>query len=211
MGFYERVICNSAMDSVLDVPAIHAERALTLGPAQGRILEVGIGTGLNLQDYPARVETITAVSRDPELDERARARATARQLDVRFVMGDATKLPFADDQFDTVVCTFLLCSVNDAVATVRQFRRVLAPGGRLVFLEHVRSPHSGTRLVQRLLNPLSLVVSCGCSLIRDSATTITGNGFTLLDFIELDLPAMPLPYRRVVRGIAAARPDGPAS
>ena len=121
---------------------------------------------------------------------------------MQLVSGDATRMPFADTSFDTVVCTFLLCSVNDAAAAVREFRRVLRPDGQLLFLEHVAQRTRAKRVVQNVLNPLSLVCSCGCSLIRDSASTITNNGFQIEQIVDHELTAMPWSHRRVIRGVA---------
>src|SRR5262249_12494188 len=200
---YERVVFRRAMDRVLGRPGVRAERTAALAPARGRILEVGIGTGLNLDAYPDGVAGVTALAIDSELDPRAVARAARRRINVQLVTGDATRMPFEDGSFDTAVCTFLLCSVNDGAATVRELHRVLRRGGRLLFLEHVAQRTRGKRFLQYVLEPLSRVVSCGCSLVRDSVSTICDNGFQVDQLVDQDLPAMMWPHRRVVRGVAS--------
>jgi ubiquinone/menaquinone biosynthesis C-methylase UbiE len=191
MGFYERAIFNPAMEFALDRPPINAERARVLAAARGRILEVGVGTGLNFERYPGSVTAITAANLEPALDRRAARRASARGLDIERVQGDAAALPFDSGRFDTVVCTFLLCSVAEPERSLAEFRRVLAPGGRLLFLEHVKSDRPGIGRVQRVLDPVQRTVACGCSLLRDTERAITGAGFT---FRELRREASVLPW-----------------
>jgi SAM-dependent methyltransferase len=204
MGWYERVVFRRGMEWVLDRPPIHAERASVLAVVRGSVLEVGIGTGLNIPNYPAHVERITAVSLDSELDPRAAERMRARRLHIDLVTGDAHELPIADHVFDSVVCTFLLCSVRDPAKVVREFRRVLRPGGRLALLEHVLMPGQAARVVQQVMNPMSLLVSCGCSLVRDTASTIAAEGFMTSEIEALALDAMLWPHRWILRGMATA-------
>jgi len=203
MGWYERVVFRGAMERVLGRAPVCAERRETLARARGAILEAGIATGLNLEAYPTGVDSLIALGYERRLDPRAAARAEKRAIAVRLVSGDATCMPFHDGSFDTVVCTFLLCSVGDGAAAVREFRRVLRSDGHLLFLEHVAHRTGGKRLVQHILNPLSLLLSCGCSLVRDSAATIADNGFRFDELVDHDLGAMLWPHRRVIRGAAS--------
>ena len=202
MGWYERVVFRRAMDAVLGQPEVHAERVEALAHARGAILEVGIGTGLNLPAYPDRVTAIKALTLEAALDPRAAARAAERGIAVSLVSGDAERMPFDDETFDTVACTFLLCSVGDPSAVVREVRRILRPEGRLLFMEHVAYVAPGKRAIQRVLDPVSRVVSCGCSLVRESASTIADAGLQIEELVDLHLPAMTWPHRRVIRGVA---------
>jgi ubiquinone/menaquinone biosynthesis C-methylase UbiE len=113
-------------------------REWVIGRARGRTLEVAIGTGLNIPLYAPDVDLV-AVDLTPEMMAHARGRATALGRDVTFLEADAQALPFGDDTFDTVVATYAMCSVPDLPLTIREMRRVLKPGGRLVLLDHVRS------------------------------------------------------------------------
>jgi ubiquinone/menaquinone biosynthesis C-methylase UbiE len=202
VGFYERVIFNRLMENAMDVPAVHAERTHALASASGDIVEVGIGTGLNVPHYPQSVRSLIAVGRDPSLDERAQKRASTRGLSVRYQRGDAEQLPLPDASCDNVVITFVLCSVADAQAALGEARRVLRPGGKMIFLEHVVAPTRGRRWLQRALDPVSRVVNCGCSIARDTVPMIRAAGFQLELLDEHDQPAMPPLYRRLARGIA---------
>jgi ubiquinone/menaquinone biosynthesis C-methylase UbiE len=120
--------------------------------ARGQVLELAVGTARNLPYYPADV-TLTAVELSPEMLAigRRRAEQLGRPVDLR--VGDAQALEFADESFDTVVCTLGLCTIPDPRRAVAEARRVLRPGGRLLLLEHVRSPVRPVRLIQRLLDP----------------------------------------------------------
>lgn len=152
-----------------------AERLLFTGGRQwvcrqaaGRVLEVGIGTGRNLAHYPPQVH-LTGIDLSPAMLDRARARASSlgRSIDLR--VADAQRLPFADASFDTVTATLTLCSVPDDAAAVAEMARVLRPGGRLLLLEHVASPHPIVRAVQRLLDPLFALLAADHLLRRPEA------------------------------------------
>jgi ubiquinone/menaquinone biosynthesis C-methylase UbiE len=123
--------------------------------ARGDVLELAIGTGRNLAHYPADVR-ITGIELSPAMLEIARARARDVGRDVDLRVGDAQALPFADQSFDTVTSTLSLCTIPDDRAAVAEARRVLRRGGRLVALEHVRSPRRTIRAAQHLLDPLAV-------------------------------------------------------
>src|ERR687888_1878793 len=128
-------------------------REWVCGQPQGGVLEIGVGTGRNLPHYRDGVR-LTGVELSPAMLEIARARARELGRDVDLRVGDAQALEFPDESFDTVVCTLALCTIPDDRRAVAEARRVLRPGGRLLLLEHVRSPIAAVRTLQRLLEPL---------------------------------------------------------
>jgi ubiquinone/menaquinone biosynthesis C-methylase UbiE len=130
-------------------------RQWAAGLACDRTLEVAVGTGRNLPYYDRHVQ-VTAVDVSERMLELAAQRAHRLRREVELLVADAQALPFDDDAFDTVVATLALCSIPDDAAGVREMTRVLRPGGRLVLLDHVRSPLRPVRLVQRALEPLFL-------------------------------------------------------
>ena len=140
MGAFERLLFGNA-------------RAWVCSHADGAILEIALGTGLNLPHYPRRANLV-GVDLSPAMIEQARGRAAELGIEADLRVGDATALEFDDGSFDTVVSTFSLCTIPDPRAAVAEVRRVLRPGGRFVFAEHVRSPAPAVRFGQRLLNPL---------------------------------------------------------
>jgi ubiquinone/menaquinone biosynthesis C-methylase UbiE len=122
--------------------------------AVGNVLEVAVGTGLNLDSYPADV-TITGIDLSPAMLEHARLRAEASGRRVTLQVGDAQRLEFPDASFDTVVCTFSLCAIPDERRAVAEMWRVLRPGGQLLLADHVVSTSAPVRLLQRVLEILS--------------------------------------------------------
>ena len=198
-----QTIFNRCMDWALDRRSIHRERVRALAPALGSILRRRDRHRAELGAYPDHVRAITSITLEERLDERARRRADARGILVTHVSGDAEGLPFRDASFDTVVSTFLLCSVDDPPVAVREFARVVRPGGNLLFLEHVISDHTFTRGLQRLAEVLHDKLSCGCSLTRDTQSMIAENGFAVQELIRHDLRGMLWIARPVIRGRAS--------
>ena len=206
MDFYERRLFNPLMDRVLGRPAVATERARLLAAARGVILEIGPGTGLNLDSYPPEVTRITAAVPGGVIDPRARRRAEARGLALEVLDAGAEALPLGDGTVDPAVSTFVLCTVADQAAAIAELRRVLRPGGRLLLLEHVARRGAG-RLAQRALDPVNRVVACGCRLTRDTGAALAVH-FDVSRLEEVELAALPWPARRVLRGAAAPRGSG---
>jgi ubiquinone/menaquinone biosynthesis C-methylase UbiE len=145
--------------------------------AEGDVLEIAAGTALNLGHYPAGAR-LTGVELSPEMAAlgRQRAEASGRGIDLR--VGDAEALDFPDDSFDTVVCTFGLCTIPDDRAAVREAKRVLRPGGHMILAEHVRSPNLLVRTIQRLLEPLAHRLG-GDHLLREPLEPLRDEGFEI--------------------------------
>lgn len=143
--------------------------------ARGDVLEIGVGTALNLPHYPEGVR-LTGIDLSLEMVEIAgvRSRALGRHIDLR--VGDAEALPFPDDSFDTLVCTISLCTIPDDRQAIREVRRVLRSAGLLVLLEHVRSPSRLVRAGQRLLEPLTLRFHAD-HLLREPLDHLRAEGF----------------------------------
>jgi ubiquinone/menaquinone biosynthesis C-methylase UbiE len=144
------------------------------------VLEIAVGTGRNFPYYPAGIR-LTGIEISEEMLALARARAAelGREIDLR--LGDAQSLDFPDASFDTVVCTFSLCSIPDDAKAVAEARRVLRPGGRLLLIEHVRSPSRPVRAVQRLLDPLTVRFE-GDHLLREPLGHLRSEAFEIERF-----------------------------
>jgi ubiquinone/menaquinone biosynthesis C-methylase UbiE len=145
--------------------------------AEGDVLEVAFGTGRNLPYYPAGVR-VTGIELSPEMLEIGRRRAVDLGRDVDLRIGDAQSLAFDDQSFDTVIITFGLCTIPDDRAAAAEAHRVLRPGGRLVLLEHVRSPSLAIRALQRALDPLSVRFAAD-HLVRDPLDYLGDVGFEI--------------------------------
>jgi ubiquinone/menaquinone biosynthesis C-methylase UbiE len=143
--------------------------------AEGEVLELAAGTARNLPFYPADV-TVTGVELSTEMAELGRRRAAelGREIDMR--VGDVESLPFPDESFDTVVCTYGLCTIPDDAAAVREAKRALRPGGRILLAEHVRSPNAVVRTIQRVLEPLAHRFG-GDHLLREPLDHLAAEGF----------------------------------
>lgn len=155
-----------------------AWRADLLRDLSGRVLELGAGTGANLPFYPAAVERLVLAEPDRHMRARLQARAARERPGAEVVDAAAEALPFEDASFDAVVSTLVLCSVEDLERALAEVRRVLRPGGTLVFLEHVAADQRPDRLKwQRRLEPLWRRVAGNCHLTRRTAEAIAAAGF----------------------------------
>lgn len=210
MGFYQARVFYPLMDRSLDSPAMRDERRSLLSPARGRILELGVGTGLNLPHYGPEAQHVTALGLESTFDRRAAARAEACRATVDYTCGDACRLSFGEQSFDTVVATLVLCSVPEPEQAIAEAFRVLVPGGELLLFEHVVRPRPFGRALQRALDPLNRLVGCGCSLLRDHRATLSGVGFVTHGLEERSTLALPWLHAWVLTGRAVrVRPDAP--
>jgi ubiquinone/menaquinone biosynthesis C-methylase UbiE len=141
-----------------------SHRRALLASARGRVLELGAGSGLNLAHYPAEVSELVLTEPEPAMRARLERRVARSERDATVVEAAAEALPFSDGTFDVVVSTMVLCTVHDPIAAVQEVRRVLAPGGRLLFIEHVRSPTPRlARWQRRLARPWrAFALGCRC-------------------------------------------------
>ncbi|WP_182880300.1 class I SAM-dependent methyltransferase [Microbispora sp. H10949] len=165
---------------VLDRRGLAGQREALLAGLSGRVIEVGAGNGLNFCHYPPSVTGVLAVEPEPVLRAAARRAARAAPARIEVAGGLAERLPAADGEFDAAVVTFVLCSLPDPGAGLREIRRVLAPGGRLRFLEHVRAGSPGWARAQDLMDATVWPrLTGGCHTGRDSVAAIEAAGFTV--------------------------------
>jgi ubiquinone/menaquinone biosynthesis C-methylase UbiE len=191
------------MTAASERAGLAARRHRLLADARGRVLEVGAGTGLNLEHYPDAIEEIVLVEPEPAMARRLEQRVRALARPARIVRADAEALPFRDGEFDTMVCTLVLCSVGDPSRALSEFRRVLRPKGVLLFLEHVRSDDPGTARLQSRINPIWRFVNNGCNCDRPTLSLI-GDAFSVEEVERGELPKAPRFVRPLVGGRALA-------
>lgn len=183
---------------------LRESRRLALAPASGRTIEIGAGTGANLDLYPDAVSELVLSEPDPNMMRFLRPKAAAAGREVEIVEAPAESLPYPDDSFDTVAFTLVLCTVPDPAAALLEAARVLRPGGRLVFIEHVRSSEAGLARWQDRLEQPWRFVGDGCHCNRDTIATIEASPLTLEGFEDEELPKLPPIVRPLVRGSAVA-------
>jgi len=154
-------------------------RERVIGAASGRILEIGVGTGLNLSLYAPGVDGVVGLDPSARLLATARERSRQAAVPVDFIKGSAELLPFDSGEIDTVVTTWTMCSIPDVSRALREMRRVLRPGGRLLFVEHGRAPDRGVCWWQDRLTPGWRRMSGGCHLNRPIRDLVADAGFRI--------------------------------
>lgn len=187
---YDRVApIYDAVESLMELRSARWRRQLWAGVGPGDVLEIGVGTGKNIRHYPPGARVIGFDISGRMLD-RARRRARKLGVSAQLLVADAQSLPFADASFDTVVSTYVFCSVPDPIRALREAHRVLRPGGRLLMVEHVSSRRRILGWVLRRLDPL-VARLWGAHLDRDTVASVAAAGFTdvtarnlMLDFVK---------------------------
>lgn len=179
-ALYERWMGAPLVNCLCGMGFISRYRALVVPQAEGNVLELGIGSGLNLPHYdPSKVSKLTGVDPSLRMRELGAARLAAAQFPVDLIglAGEDLDLPAAC--MDTVVVTFSLCTIPDPGRALQAARRVLKPGGKLLFLEHGRSPDAGVATWQDRLNAAWKILACGCNLNRNVTNMVESGGFRL--------------------------------
>ncbi|MFP6600655.1 MAG: class I SAM-dependent methyltransferase [Deltaproteobacteria bacterium] len=172
--FPEHPWCAATLD--LMMRPLARVRPKVVGQARGRVLEIGVGTGMNLASYSG-IESLVGVEPDPHMLRRARERTEGLPFSVTLEQASAEQLPFADTSFDSVVMTWVLCTIPQPERALAEAFRVLCPGGRLLFAEHTRAKGNAAASLQDRLTPLWKRLGGGCHLNRDSVAMIPAAGF----------------------------------
>ena len=206
MGCYERRILPRLIDLGMRQKQLAALRERVVGEAQGQVLEVGIGSGRNLPFYRRDVDRVLGVDPSEGLLAMARSHTAWTHFPVQLRQAAAEDLPLDDRAVDTVVMTWTLCSVADPLRALSEIRRVLRPGGSLLFIEHGRAPEPRLERWQDRLTPLWRRVAGGCHLNRPIDRLIEQSGLRLTDLDTGYLIAGPRPWTFHYRGRAARGP-----
>jgi ubiquinone/menaquinone biosynthesis C-methylase UbiE len=179
VSLYRHHVFPWVLDRVMDRGVFRRVRREALAHVGGRVLEIGLGTGLNLAFYPEAVRRIVGVDSNPGVARLAGRRAADHGIEIEHHQLSAEQLPFDAASFDTVVSTFTLCSIPKVQKALAEVRRVLRPRGEFVFLEHGLSPEPAVARWQRRLNPAWKVVGDGCHLDRDTTAEVRCSGLEL--------------------------------
>jgi ubiquinone/menaquinone biosynthesis C-methylase UbiE len=191
VGLYERYVLPPVLDWTMRQRPIMRQRGKIVPAARGRVLEVGIGTGLNLSFYDhEKVEKVWGLDPSGDLRDRAARRAADAGLDVEFMGLSGEEIPVDDASFDTVVITYTLCTIPDAPRALGEMRRVLKPEGRLLFCEHGEAPDPDVARWQRRLNPAWRKISGGCNLDRKVPALVEDAGFAIEGLETMYLPGI---------------------
>ncbi|MEE2729339.1 MAG: class I SAM-dependent methyltransferase [Pseudomonadota bacterium] len=202
MSFYEDRIFPFVMEYATRV--FRREIAQLIGTAQGRVLEIGAGTGANLGYYTAGVTEVVGIEPVAAMLQKAQTvvDSAAHDFPVRLQVGDARELPFEDDSFDSVVACLVFCTIPDPELAAAEMRRVLKPGGKLVFYEHVASSRSKIQVWQQRINPLWRKLACGCEITRDTRSLFEAAGFHFEHIRDFEHPKVPPLMAPIISGVA---------
>jgi len=201
MSPYDRWILPWLLDFVMRNKEVTRYRSRLVPAARGVVLEMGIGSGLNLPFYGAQVERVYAVDPSAELLRLARRRARSVPFPVEFFARPGESIPIEDDSVDSVVTTFTLCTIADPFAALREMRRVLRPTGWLLFAEHGLAPDASVRRWQHRCNPLWNRIAGGCNLDRKMDELISSAGFRIAE-LTAEYAKGPRPLSYIYAGSA---------
>jgi SAM-dependent methyltransferase len=192
MGFYDRYIVPPLISMACGAKPIRKQREKIVPLAEGVVLELGFGSGLNLAHYDrSKVTKLFALEPAPGMLARARKTAAHTDLPLEILAETAETLSLPAASVDTVLVTYSLCTIPDALAALAGARRALRPGGRLLFCEHGRAPDEAVRRTQARIEPFWRVIGGGCHLTRDIPALITGSGFEIETLDTMYLPGAP--------------------
>ncbi len=179
MSLYQRHVLPRLLHLTMRQKQLLPFRRRVIGAAEGRVLEVGIGSGINLPLYGPSVRTVIGLDPSPELLRMARDRPASAPVPVELLEASAEAVPLEAASIDTVVTTWTLCTIPDAHRALAELRRVLKPGGTLLFVEHGRAPEPGVAHWQDRLDPIWRRIAGGCHLNRKIDDLIAGSGFRI--------------------------------
>lgn len=207
MGLYNDYVLLRLMDRMMRGEEFDRERRVALKDAHGEVLEIGLGTGLSLANYPPTVAQLTAVDVAEMLPKRVAERIAKAPFPVRFVQITAEKLPFPDASFDCVVSNLTLCTIPEPASALGEIRRVLKPSGIFLFMEHGRADDARLARWQDRLNGIQKFFAGGCNLNRRIDTLIKAAGLDLQKLDRFEFVPMPRTHGQMYRGIAKRSGD----
>lgn len=192
MGFYDKHILPHFLNCACGSKPIKYQREKVVPMAEGLVLEVGIGSGLNIPFYDAaKVERILGLDPSEELNRMALKVAEEKGIPVEFILGGAEDMPLPDNHVDTVLVTFTMCTIPEVAAANKEMLRVLKPGGKMIFCEHGVAPDVGVLKWQNRIDPIWGKIAGGCHLNRDIPSLIEDAGFKIKTMEQMYLPRTP--------------------
>jgi len=192
MSLYDKYFLAPFINCACGTKPIRYQRRKVVPLCEGRVLEVGMGSALNLPFYdPAKVEFVWGLEPSAAMRDKARANLEKSPVEVKLIDLPGEEIPLEDNSVDTVLLTYTLCTIPDWHTALRQMRRVLKPGGRLIFTEHGCAPDTGVRKWQERINPLWKKLAGGCNLNRPIPELIEESGFVVDQLERMYLPSTP--------------------
>ena len=192
MGLYDKYILPKLLDSCCSNPPMVYQRKKVVPLAEGDVLEVGIGSGLNLPFYDkSKINKLWGLDPSEELSKMAAEVAKEEKMEVDFIISGAEEIPLPDNKVDTVILTYTMCTIPDVDLANEEIKRVLKPEGKLIFCEHGISPDENVYKWQKRINPIWKRIAGGCNLHRNIPEIIENSGFNIEEIDTMYLPSTP--------------------
>ena len=192
MSLYEKYVLPKFLNCACGSKPVARQREKVVPLAEGRVLEIGIGSGLNLPFYDkSKVDEIWGLDPSEELSEMARTVATQEGMKVNFISSGAEDIPLPDDHFDSVLITYTMCTIPEVIRANTEIRRVLKDQGKMIFCEHGVAPDDNIRKWQKRINPFWGKIAGGCNIDRNIPSLIQDSGFDIIEIEEMYLPNTP--------------------
>ena len=192
MSLYEKYVLPKFLNCTCGSKPINYQRKKIVPLAQGIVLDVGIGSGLNIPFYDMnKIDKVLGLDPSVELNNLAKNVAEEHQIDIDFMLCGAEDIPLPDNHVDTVLITYTMCTIPDVLEANKEMLRVLKPGGKLVFCEHGQAPDPKVAKWQKRIDPLWGKIAGGCHLNRDIPNLITSAGFKIENMEQMYLPSTP--------------------
>jgi ubiquinone/menaquinone biosynthesis C-methylase UbiE len=188
MGLYNKYILPKAIHWACSQKPSMLQRKKIIPLAMGNVLEIGVGSGLNLPFYNEKVKHLTAIDPSEDLWKKNNLNTKTLPFGFYFIKAFAENIPLADSHFDTVVITYTMCTIPDLNKAFSEIRRVLKPTGKLLFCEHGKAPEKRIQKYQNIVNPFWKRIGGGCNLNKNIPTLIEDNGFTIKKIETMYLP-----------------------
>ena len=192
MSLYEKYVLPKFLNCACGSKPVARQREKVVPLAEGKVLEIGIGSGLNLPFYDkTKVDEIWGLDPSEELSEMARAVAIQEGMEVNFISSGAEEIPLPDDHFDSVLITYTMCTIPEVIRANTEIRRVLKNQGNMIFCEHGAAPDDNIRKWQKRINPFWGKIAGGCNIDRNIPSLIQDSGFDIIEIEEMYLPNTP--------------------
>ena len=189
MNFYDERILPHVINCTCGMKAIERQRGKVVPLAKGEVLEIGMGSGLNLKYYnPEKVSKVWGLEQSLGMQRKAEKNLSESPVPVEWLVAGCEAIPLPDDSIDTVMLTYVLCTIPDWETALKEIRRVLKPAGKLVFCEHGEAPEPNVRKWQNRINPMWKKIAGGCNLNRPIPKMLIDGGFSIDDLQQHHVP-----------------------
>ena len=192
MSLYDKYVLPKFLNCACGSKPVARQRKKVVPLAEGKVLEVGIGSGLNLPFYDkSKIDELWGLDPSEELCEMARKVADSEQMEVNFISSGAEEISLPDNHFDSVLVTYTMCTIPEVIRANGEIRRVLKNGGKMIFCEHGEAPDENIRKWQKRINPIWGKFAGGCNINRKIPSLIEDSGFDIIELEEMYLPSTP--------------------